>query len=184
MWRRGGKLTDQIVKKDPWAGMGCGRANCWVCNGGDERQLGKCVEEGVVYRIICLGCLVEGRSASYIGETSRSLFLRIQEHMSGFSSRSKGNVLWEHCREWHESREVLFKFEMVRKLFTALTRQVCEAVTIKCNKDDVGMNRKDEWNGAGIPNLVVQVRDKSMEENKETRNRPVRREPPEKDMVL
>ena len=104
--------------------------------------------------------------------------------MSGFSSRSKGNVLWEHCREWHESREVLFKFEMVRKLFTALTRQVCEAVTIKCNKDDMGMNRKDEWNGAGIPNLVVQVRDKIMEENKETRNRPVRREPPEKDMGL
>ena len=104
--------------------------------------------------------------------------------MAGLKSRKKDNVLWVHCVLQHESREVRFKVEMVRRLPTALTRQICEAVTIAINKDDIKMNRKEEWNGSRIPELVIQVQNKIVEEedkSKKKGNRPIRREPPKDD---
>ena len=76
-----------------------------------------CRREGAVYRIDCLKCEkgveegVEGvTKTSYIGETSRSCFERLKEHMwlfvhkkSGDPAKQEANsVLWNHSRDEHD----------------------------------------------------------------------------------
>ena len=158
--RGGDTLTEQLTKKNPWGGVDCERKKCWLCHGGEEKQLGKCIEEGVLYRISCLGCLQRGIETSYIGETSRDLYSRIQEHMMGLENMKKENAFWEHCMIYHNAAMQTFKIEMIGKAFSAFVRQIKEAVMIINNPANLSLNRKNEWNGSNIPRLVIQVKDK------------------------
>ena len=90
----GSTLKDLLVRKDPWyrLGGGCGRTSCHICH----HQGGKgtsCRREAVCYRIECLICDKRsggsnneeagggGGKTWYIGETSRSAYERVKEHM-------------------------------------------------------------------------------------------------------
>ena len=106
-----------------------GERNVGYVRGG-EKQLGKCIEEGVIYKITCMGCFIIWIEANYVGETSRDLFSRILEHMTGLENRKPENTLLEHCIEVHNASMQVFKVEMIGKAFTAFVRQVNEAVTI------------------------------------------------------
>ena len=122
---RGGlKLTDQLVRKNPWGSQDCGRGDCPVCVGGEEKQVGKCVEECTVYKITCLGCHLDGVDAHYLGETSRVLYQRSKDHLAALEGRRKDSVLWSHCVDYHGSTQQEFKVVIIRKLFTPLSRQV------------------------------------------------------------
>ena len=95
-----------------------------MCVGGEEKQVGKCVEECTVYKITCLGCHLDGVDAHYLGETSRVLYQRSKDHLAALEGRRKDSVLWSHCVDYYGSTRQEFKVVMVRTLSTLLSRQV------------------------------------------------------------
>ena len=68
-----------------------------------------------------------------------------------------------------------FKVELIRKSFSPLARQICEAVAIATNPAEIELNRRSEWNGSTIPKLVVQVKEKFLKTVK-GKLKPVRKE--------
>ena len=47
-------------------------------------------------------CEKEGKTATYIGETSRTSFERGEEHLEGMYSKYEKNALWKHSALYHE----------------------------------------------------------------------------------
>ena len=88
----GVKLSSQLVVKKIWYRLngGCGRRACYPC----IRNKGKgisCRAEGVCYEIVCNLCSKEEKRTVYIGESSRSGYERIFEHMVLFKGKKEGD---------------------------------------------------------------------------------------------
>ena len=159
MVERGGSTIKNILCKNPWASEECGRGeDCFPCRSSDGRG-GRCQQEGVVYRIKCQECASRGVCSEYLGESSRTGFLRGGEHLDGLKSRCPKSPLWKHCLEQHDGQEVAFKMEIVRKHKSPLTRQIHESVAIENSSAKILMNSKSEYNGSKIPRIVVEVGD-------------------------
>ena len=80
MVEKGGvKLSQKLIKKDPWTKTACGRSKCLPCSNSKEEKHGKCNKENITYRIGCKGCKEGGVTACYIGESSRTMFQRAHE---------------------------------------------------------------------------------------------------------
>ena len=111
--KAGVTLKDLLVKKNPWysLGGGCGRPSCHIClsQGGKGTS---CRREATCYKIECKLCdqKEEGGRTWYIGETSRSTYERLQEHMWLFTHKKQGDpakdeassALWIHFRDEHK----------------------------------------------------------------------------------
>ena len=92
----GTKLSSIICKADPWAGATCGRALCVPCDTSAEGKGGGCFKENVLYRITCATCQGENICSQYTGESSRSLFQRMAEHLRGARKEDPRNPLHTH----------------------------------------------------------------------------------------
>ena len=112
-----------------------------------------------MYRIRCQECASRGVCSEYLGESSRTGFLRGGEHLDDLKSRCLKSPLWKHCLEQHDGKEVTFKMEIVRKHKSPLTRQIHESVAIENSSAKILMNSKSEYNGSKIPRIVVEVGD-------------------------
>ena len=82
----------------------------------------------------------EAYKAEYIGETSRTAYRRIKEHMMNQKNKTENSVFWRHGRE----HEVETK---VRKGFRgdATLIQITKALDI--NHEMPTINEKEEWAG-------------------------------------
>ena len=92
----------------------------------------------------------------YVGESSRSLQERIQEHWGSYRRREEGSHIRKHQDQQHPDQEPLFLVKTVSTHRTALSRQVREAVGIRRRggKSSI-LNSKSEFNRSYIPILVV-----------------------------
>ena len=135
----------------------------------DRREL--CRREGTVYRVECKLCErgegIVGRVKTktwYIGETSRSCYERLKEDMWLFTHKKDGDpekgeassVFWKHSRDAHGGvmQEEDWSSKVTSTHFTALSRQLAEAVQIAEGKEGVRLlNSKQEF-GA---NLLLEV---------------------------
>merc|ERR1711954_12723 len=141
----GPNLGALLIKKDPWEGD-CGRPECLVC----KHTLGVCTTQAVVYKFTCLTCQKEGAEAHYFGETSKSMFERIEQHRKQIEKGDNNSPMIEHHEETHrEEEKPEFKVEMVRSFKKPLERQVFEGIKIAASKA-IPMNRKGEW-GQNLP---------------------------------
>ena len=52
----GTKLKDMICKSNPWSNIDCERDTCPTCANQDEKQRGRCQQEGICYSFSCMGC--------------------------------------------------------------------------------------------------------------------------------
>ena len=110
----------------------------------------QCRPKGVVYSASCAEysknvCDVDVKSEyTYIGETSRTVRLRIKEHMEALSNLNPKSFQLFHWYDKHQTSEVCpeFEFKVVKKFKDALTRQITEAILIL---DLGGLNRKCEF---------------------------------------
>ena len=130
----------------------CGRENCFVHTTGGK---GMCNRENIVYKGQCLTCSDRGKESVYIGETSRSGFVRGKQHMDaiGNHTKSQSNAFARHISEYHNSQETKFKLDIVKYNKTPLERQVREEVEIVRAKADIMMNSKMEYFQPGIRKL-------------------------------
>ena len=112
----GGTKLSQLFSTDTARGEHCHRVDCQPCNRVDEnRQL--CRKQNIVYESSCNICNPPGktsqkegktgpRSGIYIGETSRSLYERANEHFNdamGFTEKSHMVKHWMSCHEQEET---------------------------------------------------------------------------------
>ena len=123
----GTTLKDILQKTNPWAKDGCGRQDCFLCKGGKG---GDCMKENVCYNITCEECKARGKTTTYVGETSRTAYIRGKEHFRGLKNRSEENALWKHCLTVHHGQETNFSMKVVSSHFTPLCRQIEEGVLI------------------------------------------------------
>ena len=125
----------------------CADKSCLVCKK-DKKYI--CRQESVTYEMKCETC-----EAQYIGETSRTAYTRIKEHMMDQKNKTENSVLWRHSRDNHGGEEQAVEAK-VRKGFRgdATLRQITEALDIKHEMPTI--NQKEEWAGPlRLPQLEV-----------------------------
>ena len=126
--------------------------------------------EGILYRATCCKCEdhqlnleVEQKEVvqhQYIGETSRTLDIRSNQHKNDFLMASSSNItstkdkkvssfMWDHTLEKHPYGNLDhtdFKFTVVSSHRDPLSRQVHEAVRIKQATDRLSFTKPDDSN--------------------------------------
>ena len=110
-----------------------------------------------MYRITCQECKSKGVDCEYIGESSRTAFLRGSEHLDDLRKKSEKSPLWKHCVDEHAGEKVNFSMKVTRGHKTPLTRQIQESVEIENSTANILMNSKCEYNGSRIPRVVIEV---------------------------
>ena len=97
----------------------------------------------------------------YVGETSRSIQERAEEHWGAARRGDPKNHMVKHQSLVHPGEPPAFHFKLVSSHRSALSRQVREAVRIR-RRGGAGqiLNSKSEFNRCHIPRLVVEEEDK------------------------
>ena len=98
--RNGIQLQRLLTKADPWAGGKCGRQTCTVCSQEDPKTP-RCRQANITYRTSCKLCTSGGTRSCYIGERSRSLGERINEHTSDCDKDLEGSHMASTLKQEH-----------------------------------------------------------------------------------
>ena len=145
----------------------CGRVDCHTCKQGEEIKI-NCFSRSIVYESSCDTChpggnkdlrgsqMVSSGVGLYIGETSRSLFERVGEHLKDAEGLREDSHMVKHWFVHHpEAKQIpKFKFRILGKYKDAMTRQIKEAV--RAQNRPGNLNSKGEFGGGTIPRLVVE----------------------------
>ena len=109
----------------------------------------------------------QGTRTKYIGETSRSAYERIKEHLDGLrrcmeppdESLEDTNPLLKHQWVHHQGQQPEFWAKVLTKHFTAFSRQVREGVIINkmAKENDLILNSKREVVGNRITRKRVLI---------------------------
>ena len=91
----GQKLITSAFSKPPCP---AGQRHCHACESGLK---GSCTKRNVVYKITCMMCRTNGRSEFYIGESTRPVRYRYNEHLGDARLRKTDTPLGEHIIDCH-----------------------------------------------------------------------------------
>ena len=91
----GSKLITSALSKPPCP---AGQRHCHTCGSGLK---GKCTRKNVVYKITCNMCKINMSNEFYIGESSRPIRYRFNEHLSDARKRKPDTPLGEHITDFH-----------------------------------------------------------------------------------
>ena len=119
----------------------CGREDCFIHTTGGK---GKCNKENIVYKGHCLTCEDLGKNKVYVGESSRSRYVRGKQHLEAIKDHHKhqSNAFGKHIKEKHDGRETKFRMNVLKYHRTPLERQVREGVEIVRAEADILLHSK------------------------------------------
>jgi hypothetical protein len=106
----------------------------------------------------------------YVGETSRSIFERTQEHKNDIEALKTSSHMLRHLLDRHENdswKEVEFGAKVLRFTRSSFERQLLESVLIQENRDHHLLNSRSEYNRCAIPRLATKMGEKDIEKWKE-----------------
>ena len=112
----------------------CNTEQCVICPHG---RMGDCAKMGVVYQLECLKC-----NARYIGETGRTLGIRIKEHLSDKRRKNLASPLGRHRHELHGGDDFDIKFTILTLEKEISARKALESFWISAKNPE--MNNKNE----------------------------------------
>ena len=178
----GGTQIKQLLPcVNPWAGAICGREDCYTCKQGDK-TVQDCFRRNILYESTCMTCedrlAVGGEDKAkkkgglngqfvYVGESSRSLYERSQEHLRDGRKRTEDSHIWKHWSEHHPGEDMpRFGFRVAKTFSDCLTRQVAESVRIDMRGGQV-LNSKTVYSRCKITRLVVDTSEWKKEDNTE-----------------
>ena len=95
-WQSGPTVKSKLVRSALQPPLCRGKTRCHTCPNGLQ---GKCHIKNVVYKITCKTC--QDKPYIYIGETSRPVRERFNEHLSDARLRRLGTGLGEHALDRH-----------------------------------------------------------------------------------
>ena len=136
------------MKSNPYPRRPCSdREKCALC---DIRSEVNCKKRDVVYRVSCTGDHDDKRSGTYVGETSRSLGERYNEHAAKYAADDETSVFSSHMREAHGGDKLPLQVEIISTHpGDAMLRQNTEAVYIR--EERPALNKKDEYGNSNVP---------------------------------
>ena len=112
-----------------------------------------------MYENVCTLCEGQGKVRRYIGESSRSLWERNNNHQLDALNRAKLSHMRAHMAEAHpkEMRDILDVFRMtsIKKCSSAMQRQVREALEISADSTGKLLNLQEEYNRCILPSLFA-----------------------------
>ena len=148
--KSGPSLKRKLVKSNPFPTQPCKTGFCYLCESGSKV---KCSKREVVYKIQCKTC--KGKKGVYIGETSRSIKERLNEHYTKINNMDSSSVFIQHMKEEHGGLIQELEVKIISTHPTDPTsRQINEAVRIKEEKPD--LNAKDEWGNSNAPRKTAE----------------------------
>jgi len=102
---------------------------------------GNCKALNVNYRMTC-----EEGNGYYTGTTTRSAYVRGNEHQTLLQDKKEKSDLWEHCKEKHGNQIKTFKMDVIETFRRdPLLRQVTEATRINRTDKKMSINKKEEF---------------------------------------
>ena len=122
----GRKLRDIFCSSRPCDKPKCTRRNCVVC---DNSEKGDCTTQAPVYLVTCIIC-----KEKYVGETGRSAYDRLTEHLRNASNPTSHSYTEEafviHCRENHANKIPQLRFEILDNDINIIRRKILESYYI------------------------------------------------------
>ena len=132
-----------------------------------DEKVPSCRRSNITYKRTCRLCLAVGNHTVYIGESSRSLHERFNEHAEDIqktpdTSHMATHLMTSHLNNWEEHVETgdpwkCFKVEIFKTHRTAFSRQIHEAVAIMREAGTL-LNSQEEYNRCLGPTLDVEGR--------------------------
>ena len=139
----GGRAIKSLVQKsNPMETPGCEEPDCLPCRTG-RGDGGNCHGTGANYAVECQLC-PDGAKGLYLGETSRNLYSRCQEHEDNYRNGSQNSFMKKHQARRHPGMAGAYAAKVTARTGDCLTRQVREAVEIRRCQVEV-LNSKTEW---------------------------------------
>ena len=104
----GSQLFRLLPSTNPWGQGDCSRPGCYTCSQEGEKKV-NCKERNIIHEsacILCNGDRFEKKSkwesfqemtAVYVGETSRSIFERAEDHWRDVQSEKIESHMWKDC---------------------------------------------------------------------------------------
>ena len=157
-------LSRLLPSTNPWGPGDCGRADCPVCDQGDEKNQ-NCKKRNILYESSCQECNPEedersrksnklsGCEGVYIGESRCSLYERAGEHLAYARGMKEDSHIVKH---WATSNPEMtaapkFRMKVISSFQDSLTRQISESVRIGMRGGRGILNSKTEFKDAGSP---------------------------------
>ena len=121
-----------------------------------------CNVKNVVYEAVCEICQTEYKAdpskthrGCYVGQTSRTLFERAGEHVTGLKNFKSDSFMWKHWAIVHPEFDSApkFLFSVVKCHKDPLSRLVHESIRID---DRASMNSRAEYNGYKVARLAIE----------------------------
>ena len=182
--KAGRQLKQLLVNSNPWAGQDCSREECLICQTREEMGEGKgktCWRRNLLYETWCETCQLRDEKTAeeaeedtksiklykYIGESSRSGFLRGKNHLDDARLLSTSSHMLKHFILKHQDdrpEEMIFRMKVICFKKSAYERQVHESILIQQNRHHHLLNSKSEYNRCSLPRLTVKVGEREMEE--------------------
>ena len=135
--KSGRTIGDMLRTSDPRKKKKCERVDCPVCTTGGK---GNCKALDVNYKMTC-EC-----DDLYKGTTTRSGYIRGNEHLKELNEKSENSDIWRHCVENHDGHVKKFKIDIIETFRRdPLLRQVSEAMRICRTPADKIINRREEY---------------------------------------
>ena len=135
----GTTMKRELQRSNPTASKGCDKDDCQCCL--EERGAGgQCHKENVNYIISCHLCPVENR-ACYVGETSKNLYTRMDQHQG--AAMREGSFMRKHMEDRHRGQQNDFRARVTHSNRDCMTRQIREGILIRDNRNS--LNTRSEW---------------------------------------
>ena len=150
-----------ICKKSPAETDECGKTDYPVCISGKPKMKNclKVTPGGAGCVIRCTTCKEQQINAVYHGETGRTLYSRLAEHMKGHQKKQEGNPLHKHDQTEHDGDKATYSYEPMGFFQDPLTRQVNEGVRINQSIAEGArcpiMNSRAEFQQGSVPRIEI-----------------------------
>ena len=121
-------MSKLLIKTDPWQPNPCNFKDCKVCLGPKPEDNPQCNVRSITYSNRCLTCEESGKKSEYIGESSRTMRERYQEHQAGRDQAT--NHMNAHEAAHHEGQPAQYQVKVLKSYKTTMERQIAEAIKI------------------------------------------------------
>ena len=97
-------------------------------------------------------------NATYHGESGRSAYYRINQHLDDISKVNNKNAFVKHCVNKHHENigdPDIYEFKVVSTFSSCLDKQVQEAVNITKDQSDELLNSKAEYHQPSLTRITT-----------------------------
>ena len=144
--KSGTKLSDLVKTKDPFSSL-CTILTNKPCVEGMSSNFTSCRKMNINYEAKCNPCDLQGKRRVYIGESTRNIHVRSNEHFNALKNMSENSWMYKHIEREHSGKmeEADFDFKVIKTFKKPMLRQLSEAVNIQNTKDEECLNLKNEY---------------------------------------